>query len=247
MVSEKVIMMKKNYKKLGILGGMGPEATAQLYLHIIKRCQNQHNAKYNSDFPHIIINSYPIPDGEMWKNFNEKIVADGLYENANLLEKYHVDFIVIPCISVHSFIDVIRDSVGIPVLSTIEETVKIVKQKKVKAISIFATHYSIQSKLFDSHLANSNVKLIKPTKEQQKEVDRIIVNIESGKRLKEDKEVLLDIISDLESKGVTGIILGCTEIPLLLEQKDGSICFFDTIDILAEATFSYMTSLSSPV
>lgn len=228
------------HKKLGILGGMGPEATASLYLNIIKHCQKKFGAKYNSDFPHIIINSVPIPDGKMWNGFNKNLVIETLEENCKLLEKAKVDFIVIPCNSVHHFIGVMRNTVEIPVLSIVEETTRNIQKKNINNVSIFATHFTISTRIYEQYLSRNSINLIKPTIEQQEQVDRIIIKIESGRRSKSDKDALMNIIEGLQEKGAEGMILGCTEIPLLIKEKDISIPLFDTIDILAESAFGLL-------
>lgn len=228
------------HKKLGILGGMGPEATASLYLNIIRRCQKKFGAKYNSDFPHIIINSVPIPDGEMWKKFDENSVIKALEENCILLEKAKVDFIVVPCNSVHHFIDRMRNAVKIPVLSIVEETTRNTKEKNMDHVSVLATHFTISTRIYENYLSRNGIELIKPTIEEQEHIDGIIVRIESGRRSESDKNALINTIEGLQEKGAEGIILGCTEIPLLIKENDVSIPLFDTIDILAESAFDLL-------
>jgi len=231
--------MKKYTRELGILGGMGPEATASLYLNIIGRCQRELGAKYNSDFPPIIINSCPVPDGRMWKGFDKAEVERTLRVNVRILEKAGVDFIAIPCNSVHRFLPVIRKAVRIPVLSLIEETAKEVGRKDLTKVLLLATEFTISGRIYDKPLAERGITLVKPSPIQQRLVQKVIIKVESGRRARSDGAVVVDIINDLRTEnGVQGVIAGCTEIPLLIRQKHISIPLFDTIDILAAAAYA---------
>ena len=234
---------KKYSGKLGILGGMGPEATASLYLKIIKKCQAANfRTRYNSDFPHIVVNSVPVPDGDMWKNFDSDLVYQVLVTECKNLEKLNVDFIVSPSNPVDHFIPFIRKQIKIPILSISETTTQNILEKNLKKVGILALKFTIKNKIYQPHLTEQGVTLITPDIKQQNIIEKIIVNIESGKRDEKDKEQLINIIKDLKKKGAQGIILGCTEIPLVLKQKDSPIYLFDTLDILTESVFKKLTS-----
>jgi aspartate racemase len=85
---------------MGVLGGMGPEATLSFYSRVIKKCQEKLGSKYDEDFPHIIINSTQNPDGQLWKNFDESKLKKSLFDNCLLLENAGVDFVAMECIPV---------------------------------------------------------------------------------------------------------------------------------------------------
>ena len=104
----------KKYKKIGILGGMGPEATTDLYMKIIREFQKKQNAKYDCDFPEIIIDSIPLPD-IIESEIDESEISEMLINGCQLLQSSKADFIVIPCNSVHKYIEEMRESVDIPV------------------------------------------------------------------------------------------------------------------------------------
>ncbi len=231
--------MKKYARKLGILGGMGPEATASLYMNIIHRCQRELGAKYNSDFPPIIINSCPVPDGRMWKGFDEDEVERFLSVNMKILQRAGADFVAIPCNSAHAFLSVMRKAVNIPVLSIVEETAKEIKRRKLSKVLLLATQFTVSREIYDQPLTERGVELVKPVHAQQVLVDKIIVNTESGQRLRSDRATITRIIKDIRSKSdIDGVVAGCTEIPLLVQQKDVPIPVFDTIDILAASAYA---------
>lgn len=218
---------------------MGPEATASLYLGIINRCQHELGAKYNSDFPPIIINSCPVPDGRMWKGFDKSEVEKFLRANIRILENAGADFVAIPCNSVHHFMPTMRKAVHIPVLSIVEETAREIRKRKLVKVLLLATEFTIKSRVYDKPLAQRGITLVKPTSAQQRLVERIIISTESGQRAKSDRAAIIRIVNILRMKtGIEGVIEGCTEIPLLVKQNDLPLPLFDTIDILAESAYA---------
>jgi len=230
--------MKKYARKLGILGGMGPEATASLYLNIIRRCQQERHAKYNSDFPSIFINSFPVPDGQMWHKFNKSEVERGLADSVKIVEKAGVDFIAVPCNSAHYFLPVMRTAVSIPILSIVEETVGVIKKRGLEKVLLLATEFTSNRQIYDKSLDDQGIKLIKPRSTQQLLIDKIIIRVESGLRARSDRAKIIKMVNGLQKEmGIQGVIAGCTEIPLLVQSNDISLTLFDTIDILAESCY----------
>jgi aspartate racemase len=201
---------------IGILGGMGPEATAELYLRIIRIFQ-RNGAKYDKDFPEILILNLPLPDVVERPDKDSKI-RDILVKSVKKLESNGADFVAIPCNSVSYFISDMRKAVSIPILS-IPELVKGVN------LGVLGTEFTIKKRLYGN--------IINPTKKQQKQITKIVLNILSGKKTKEDKDILINIIEDLKSKGAEKVILGCTELPLIIKRSDT----INTIDVLSKEVF----------
>ena len=161
-----------------------------------------------------------------------------LIDGIKKLEQSKADFVVIPCNTIHFFIDKLRKSISIPILSIIEETAKKCKIKGYQKIGVLATKKTIEKKLYDNELERFNIKLITPTIQEQENVSKIIFHILSGKKSEYNKKQLLRIVKDLENKGAEAIILGCTDLQLLLSQKDSKVKLLDTVEIFAEATIN---------
>src|SRR3989338_835754 len=123
------------YKVIGILGGMGPEATACLYLKIIKIFQERYGAKYDADFPKIFICNLPLPDVVETADTSNR-VRDCLVKAVQELASVGVDFIAIPCNTVSYFQREVREAVSIPVLSLPEEVAKVVRSKRFKKVGL---------------------------------------------------------------------------------------------------------------
>ena len=215
-------------KKIGVLGGMGPKSTVLFYKELIRQCQIQYGAVKDGDFPEIVIYSLPTPD--MIRDLEEpdellKILIQGLKE----LERFGVEFIVIPCNTVHLFFKEMKEAVKIPILSIIEETAKKISLKKV---GILATDTILKTKIYQDGLKKYGIEVVEP----KESLTDIIMSIKSGKDLDKAKQKLIKIVEQLETEGT---IIGCTDIPVILKQEDTKIRLFDSSKILAESTIKY--------
>lgn len=234
-------MIKTKYKTVGILGGMGPEATWDLYRRIITIFQKKFDAKYDSDFPPISIYSLPLPDTVENLAPEEEIISM-LLEGLKKLEGTGASYIAVPCNSIFSYYNQMKNAIDVPIVNIMEETAKRASKNKFKIVGLLGTKLTIRQKLFEKPLEDRNLKLINPTTNQQVETTRVIMNILSGKKLNEDKTKLISIIKDLQSKGAEAVILGCTELPLLISQKDINLPLIDTTEIIAESVIKYLTN-----
>ena len=214
------------YKTIGILGGMGPEATAELYLRIVRIFQQEFGAKYDNDFPEIVILNLPLPDVVETVD-NEKVVREQLLYATNKLELAGVDFIAIPCNTAMLFLD--QTKVSVPLISIVEETKKVIGKRKV---GILGTKATIRNQLYGGAFV--------PSLKSQERITKVIINILSGKKLQIDKEFLCSEIQNFLDLGADKVILGCTELPLLISTENT----FDTLEILARAVVREATNIN---
>ncbi|MBW1960147.1 MAG: amino acid racemase [Deltaproteobacteria bacterium] len=226
-------------KVIGVLGGMGPEATLTLFKNIIR------NTPASTDQEHIriIIDNNPkIPDR------TAAIIGDGedpvpmLTQSACTLENAGADFIVIPCISAHYFLEALRRELKIPILSVFDEVAGRVKNEhpEIKTLGLMATSGTIQGGLFQKRLEKEDIRTLVPGQHDQQQVMSAIYQIKSsvGKHRNECREKLLRVANGLIEKGAQGIIAGCTEIPLELTQQDITVPLFDPLMILAQTAIA---------
>jgi len=217
------------YKTIGILGGMGPEATADLYLRIIRSFQKEYGAVYDADFPEIIIVNLPIPD--VVENVNEKDeIKEMLIQGVKKLEKVGADFIAVPCNTVTYYINEMQSAVSIPIMNIIRETANELIKNKINTIGLLGTETTIKSRIYDIVL--SDLKILTLEKPEQMETTKILMNILAGRKKPEDKTRLLEFIQKLKLNGAEKVILGCTELPLLIGENDD---VFDTLEILSKS------------
>jgi aspartate racemase len=221
-------------KIIGILGGMGPEATVDLFYKIIKAT----DAKKDQEHLRIIIDNNPkIPDRTAAILGKGETPLPLLQRTAQNLEKAGANFIVIPCNTAHYFIPAIENSIQIPVLNMIEETLKDIKEKSpyIKKIGLLATMGICKTGLYDQYFKKYNIAGISPGGKSIAKIMEAIYAVKADKLSRNIKESMLKIAGDLINNGAEAIIAGCTEIPLILKQKDIPVPLIDPTNILAKA------------
>lgn len=177
-----------NMKRIGIIGGVGAETTAKFYLDIILKSKR---LKVNRN-PSIVISSVSIPHNIesdfILENRGSERYIPLLFLEAKRLESAEVDFIVMPCNSLHIFIEHIRDSVDVPVLSIVEETVKFILKNNFKKIGLISTSATLENKLYENIFIENNISFISPDKLDQKKIGSIILNLVNGFKINKDKK-----------------------------------------------------------
>jgi aspartate racemase len=221
-------------KTVGIIGGLGPETTSEFYLDIVFSCQK----KDKTSRPPIIISSVPLPysieEDAILRNVGIERFEPFLTAEARRLEKSGADFIAMPCNSLHVFIKKLRQSVKIPVLSIIEETVKFLKENDFKRVGIVSTSATIKNKLYERAFEENDIEYVTPDDFQQAKMGKFILNLVKGQQNNRDREELIKIIDCFVDKNVDCVILACTDLQLLI-PKHPNLKIFDTMKIFADA------------
>lgn len=220
-------------KIIGILGGMGPEATADLYLRIIKATP----AKRDQDHPRVIIYSNSkVPDR------TPAILGKGpsplpeLIRAGKRLEEAGADFIIIPCNTAHYFIEQLQKELRIPILDMIKLSAEQAKKKytKVKKVGLLATDGTLKSELYKTAYGKAGIEIIEPTHEKQVEVMKAIYQYIKAGNLIDGGFMLRGVANELVSLGAELIICGCTEVSLVLREGELPVPVLDPLQILAE-------------
>ncbi len=232
------------FKKIGILGGMGPEASANFYYKIIYYCQKKYQAVQDTDYPPMIIYSLPLTGFDESGIVDKEIVLQQLIHGVKLLEQSNCDFIVMPCNTIHCFINELRKESSIPIMSIIEETVTKLKQAKNPIIGLLASETTLKLQLYQELLNNNNLFCISPTENDGQFITHLICEVMSGTVTAGTKNEVLSIIKRMEKQSANAIVLGCTEIPLAITQKDVNTTVYDTLQILAEAAVDYAIKIN---
>ncbi len=225
-------------KTVGIIGGLGPETTAEFYLSIIFSCQELDK----NHRPHVLISSVPIPyaiekDAIEESKGIERFIPY-LQEEAQLLEKAGADFIVMPCNSLHVFIEEIRSAVKVPVLSIIEETTAFIKQKGLQKVGIVSTSLTIQNRLYQNAFEKEGIEFHEPDSLQQAKLGKIIHNLVNGMQKNQDREEIIKTIEGFAGKADC-VILACTDLQLLMPEHP-TLKIFDSMQIFSDATVKMM-------
>ena len=223
-------------KVIGILGGMGPEATLYLFEKILR------NTPASTDQEHfrIIIDNNPkVPDRTAAILDNGEDPVPILVQGGQTLAHAGADFIIIPCISAHFFLERLRKGIRIPILSAFDEVAARIVQNdpKIRKVGLLATTGTIQGGLFQKILEENHIQTLSPESEDQKKVMTVIYKIKAANKeeRRECKTILKGVANHLMENGAQGIIAGCTEIPLELSPEDLTVPLFDPLVILAQA------------
>lgn len=220
-------------KIIGILGGMGPEATIDLFYKIIKFTP----AEKDQDHLRIIIDNNPkIPDRTAAILGKGEDPLPALQETAQNLERAGADFIIIPCNTAHYFLPLIQESVKIPILNMIEETAKETQKRisPIQKVGLLASMGIYKTEIYHQHFKKFNIEVISPEEKYKEEVMKAIYAVKAGDLSEGIKRNIIIIAQKLIDKGAEAIIAGCTEIPLILKEGDVSALIIDPTRVLAE-------------
>ena len=225
-------------KIIGLIGGMSWESTVTYYKIINETVKEKlgglHSAKcilYSIDFQEI---------EECQANGNWEKSGEILGEAANNLEKAGADFIVICTNTMHKVINQIKEKISIPILHIAEMTAEKILEKGLKNIALLGTKYTMEQDFYKSKLIEKEINVIIPDKNDIEIINKVIYDeLCLGTINSNSKKKFLEIVDKLRSKGAEGIILGCTEIGLLIKNEDTDVPLFDTAVIHAEEAAIY--------
>ncbi len=222
-------------KSVGVIGGLGPETTAEFYLEVVFGCQ-----KINKDQrPLIVISSVPllfeIERDLIATNTGKERYIPFLVDEAIRLEKSGVDFLVMPCNSLHVFIEEIRNAVSIPVLSIVEETIHYMQRKNFSNVGLISTSATVKNNVYENELLKSNINFETPSDLEKAKMDKIIQKLIEGRQLNADRDEIVKAANNLARTGVDCVALACTDLQLLLPDS-ADVPMFDTMKVLADAT-----------
>ncbi len=225
-----------NDKIIGILGGMGPEATAECYLKIIRAT----NASKDQEHFRVIIDSNSkIPDRTEAISGRGPNPVPEMVHAAKNLEKLDVDVACIPCMTAHYFIDDVQREVNVPLLNAFLETKKFIQDVHPKAtkIGVLATTGTLESGLFEKYLDDMDVIYPTPYTQQEKVMKAIYGEdgIKSGNTDGEPLHLLQEASQELMENGAEVIISGCTEIGLVLKPYHVKTPLIDPMEVVAHA------------
>ncbi|MBT2218374.1 amino acid racemase [Virgibacillus dakarensis] len=219
-------------KTIGLIGGMSWESSAEYYRIINEEIKNKlgglHSAKcllYSVDFNEV----------ERYQSqSNWERAGKMLGEVALSLEKAGAEFIVICTNTMHKVIDYIEEKIQIPVLHIADATANQIQNANIKTVGLLGTKYTMEQEFYKSRIESNEIKVVVPKKEIGNIVNKIIYEeLCLGQIRQSSKDYYKEVIKNLIDNGAEGIILGCTEIGLLVKQEDSEVPLFDTTVIHA--------------
>ena len=228
-------------KTIGLIGGMSWESTVTYY-QLINEAVKQalgglHSAKillYSVDFAEI--EEYQAKG--LWAES-----AEVLAQAAENLKKAGADFLLICTNTMHKVAPQVAARIAIPLIHIAEATAEVLKQQDITTVGLLGTKYTMTQDFYKQKLIDAGISVVIPDEQGVELVNRVIYDELCLGIIKEDsRQQFVSVIEDLRSRGAQGVILGCTEIGLLISQADTALPVFDTTKIHAEAAAAYALS-----
>ncbi|NLJ41837.1 MAG: amino acid racemase [Clostridiales bacterium] len=218
---------------LGVIGGLGPKATAYFMELVI----DMTDAQNDQDHLEMIIYNYPkIPDRTKYilgQSTNNPVIP--MVQIGQRLMAQGVDCIAVPCITAHYFYDNLVKQVDLPIINALEETALHLKENGIKAAGIMATTGTVVSGIFQDRLSSLDIRCVLPSTGTQSDIMDIIYNdIKAGQT--PDIRRFRNIADKLREKGAEVVILGCTELSLIKRDFDIGTGYIDVMEVLAKAS-----------
>ena len=217
-------------KQLGVIGGMGPLATAYFMELVVRMTDAGADCEH---IPMIIFNRPDTPDRTSFivgKSGNSPLEA--IIKVGNQLADHQVDYIAIPCVTAYFFYQQLKEGIAAPVINMIEETAVCLKQEGIQRVGLMATDGTISSGFFREGLKHHGISVVEPSAQGQKRVmDIIYGSIKANQPVKmEDFNV---VEKELRENGAQAILLGCTELSMIHRDFPLGSGFLDSMEVLA--------------
>ena len=219
-------------KSIGIIGGMGPMATVDLFQKIISLTK----ARSDYEHIHIYVDCNPsIPDRTAALLQSGESPVPMIRESAQKLIAMGADILLLPCNTSHAFYNEITEGLTVPLINMVEETARIVQKKGVSKVGLLATDGTVRSGVYEKKLCCHQIDVIVPTLDDQKIVmDMIYKGVKAG-NMQPYIQPFCELIKKMKAFGIQTFILGCTELPLAVNSMKLDGIFIDPAVILAKA------------
>ncbi|MHA2103704.1 MAG: aspartate/glutamate racemase family protein [Candidatus Hodarchaeales archaeon] len=229
-------------RTIGLIGGMSWESSLEYYRIINQKIKERLGGLTSAK---LILYSLDFSDiGKLQHEGKWNVLGNHLTDAAMKLETIGAECILICTNTMHIVTEQIQKSINIPIIHIVEETGKKIKECGMNKVGLLGTIYTMEGSLYKENLSNSfNIEVIIPSPEDMKVVNEIIYNeLVLGKIKESSKVQFVKIINSLIDSGAEGIILGCTEIPLLIKPDDVTKPVFDTTFIHAMSAVEFILS-----
>jgi aspartate racemase len=215
------------HRRIGILGGMSPESTA-VYYEQITRIYTERFGDYG--YPEILIYSVNFQKFVDWQREGRwRDAAGAMTEALERLRLAGADFGLIATNTMHIVFDEVQRAVGMPLLSIIDATAEGILGAGLRSVGLLGTVFTMRERFFRGGLASAGVEVLVPEPHDQDRMNHVIYQeLCRGQIRPDSRRLFLDVIERLRREGAQGIVLGCTEIPLLIRTQDCALPLFNT-------------------
>jgi len=230
---------EKTMKTIGLVGGMSWESTLEYY-----RVINQYTKERLGGFHSAKIVLYSVDFAEVESQQHEgrwddltRLMTDA----AQRVERGGAELLLICTNTMHKMADEVQKGIRIPILHIVDATAAAIKSRSMKKVGLLGTRFTMEQDFYKQRLIrNHGLEVLIPEEKEREDIHRILYNeLCLGEIREQSKGTFQKIIANLEARGAQGIILGCTEIPLLVSQADYRIPLFDTTTLHARAAVDF--------
>lgn len=231
-------------KTIGLIGGTGWTSTVEYYRIINREINKKLGGLFSArcviySFNYAVIN-------ELNKKEDHAGVFELVLDASQKLKTASADFLVLCANTLHQYVDKLEKLIDLPIVHIAEATAGEINKHSFTRIGLLGTRFTMEMDFYTKRLSKAGVETIVPQRSERDFIHSAIMDEILKEKFKEEtKERFLKIIDELSSKGAQGIVLGCTEIPLLIKQNDVRIPVFNTLDIHARAIVDYALEVKS--
>jgi len=220
-------------KVIGLIGGMSWESSSEYYRLINQETRKQLGGLNSAKILMYSVNHHEINELEHKDRWAELIEI--MVESARRLEKGGADFILICCNAMHKIAEQIQNSIEVPLIHIADAAAEAVKRARLSSVGLLGAKAVMEEEFFKNNLVSADLKVLIPDENDREFINDVIFNqLAYGKIVEESRERTLEIIKRLQTAGSQGVILGCTELPLLIREEDSVLPLFDTLRLHAQ-------------
>ncbi|WP_289658006.1 aspartate/glutamate racemase family protein [Flavobacterium panacagri] len=229
-------------RKIGLIGGISWVSTSDYYT-LINKGINEKLGGLN--FSECLIYSFNYADIKKNNDANDwDSTFNMLFKGCEFLKSGGAEAIVLCANTMHLIADKLQEAIDLPVIHIAEETAKAIQKKEIRKVGLLGTKFTMELDFFKDKLFQKGIETIIPVSEEDKDFIHWTIFEELGRGIvtEETKNRYLEIANKLIQNGAEGIILGCTEIPLIIKEGDLKVPIFDTTLIHTQAAINFQLS-----
>jgi len=225
-------------KKIGLIGGLTWESTAEYYRLINEMVHEKLGKRHSAE---MIVGSFDFnPIDRMMTKNNWDGIAELLFEMARNLEKAGAECLLICCNTLHKVADRVERPGGAKLIHIVDVIVKEIISRGMKKVGLMGSIYTMKQDFYRDRLARQGIEIVIPEENEMKIIMEVIeTELGVGKIKESSRKYFLEIINKLKAEGAEGVILGCTEIPLLIRKEDTSVVLFDSTWLHSAAAVNF--------
>jgi aspartate racemase len=220
-------------KVIGLIGGMSWESLSEYYRLINQETRNRLGGLNSAKVLIYSVNHHEInelEDEDRWEELIEIMV-----DSARRLEKGAADFILICCNAMHKIAEQIQDAIEIPLIHIADAAAAAVKHARLSNVGLLGARAVMEEGFIKDNLVTTGLKVLIPAENDREFINHLIFNeLAYGNVVEESREKAIEIIKRLQTAGAQGVILGCTELPLLIREEESVLPLFDTLRLHAQ-------------